>query len=169
MSVFGRPVKGPFRAELTVRKGESDSGCYPGVYITGSSPIKQMIGFVVRPDGGVHLYASGSSNMNVWDGVTVGKSKGNSTQTETNLRVTRDAEGTLRFFCRNEVTNNKWVECYTFVGGTNCVAEGGAQATGLCTLTDKTLYVGFGGYGTKTVAHDLKIREGTPGFMLLLR
>ena len=170
MSVFGRPVKGPFRAELTVRKGESDSGCYPGVYITGSSPIKQMIGFVVRPDGGVHLYASGSSNMNVWDGVTVGKSKGNSTQTETNLRVTRDAEGTLRFFCRNEVTGNKWVECYTYVGGTNCVVtESGELKTGLCTMADKALYVGFGGNNTKSVAHDLKIQEGLQGLIMFVR
>ena len=168
ISIFGRPVKGPFRAELTIRKNESDSDCRPGLYVTAGSPIRRTVGFVVNPaDCGVVLCPAHDPNVHMGSFGTW--MKANDTQTETKLRVTRDKEGTLHFRCRNEATGNKWVECYTYIGGTNCVDESGTQGSNLCPLTSETLYVGFGGIGTKSVAHDLKIQEGTPGLVLLLR
>ena len=168
ISIFGRPVKGPFRAELTIRKNESDSDCRPGLYVTAGSPIRRTVGFVVNPaDCGVVLCPAHDPNVHMGNFGTW--MKANDTQTETKLRVTRDKEGTLHFRCRNEATGNKWVECYTYIGGTNCVDETGTQGSNLCPLTSETLYVGFGGIGTKSVAHDLKIQEGTPGLVLLLR
>ena len=168
ISIFGRPVKGPFRAELTIRKNESDSDCRPGLYVTAGSPIRRTVGFVVNPaDCGVVLCPAHDPNVHMSNFGTW--MKANDTQTETKLRVTRDKEGTLHFRCRNEATGNKWVECYTYIGGTNCVDETGTQGSNLCPLTSETLYVGFGGIGTKSVAHDLKIQEGTPGLILLLR